>query len=181
MLSKYFTIIAMLCLPFVSFSQSKAIEDFYNKYKNHEDISKVELKGWVLKLVAKFTDEADTTDDFLRKITKLRVLSMDEGNLVEQSDYNQLLKKVKSDRFEDLMQFKDKDGDVTIMIREGGSAITDILMLISGDDNFTLLSLEGRLKFSDIQNLNLDIDIEGTEHLEKVKKDKRKSNRSPKV
>ncbi|GAB5552171.1 MAG: hypothetical protein Sapg2KO_17620 [Saprospiraceae bacterium] len=181
MLSKYFTIIALLCLPFVSFSQSKAIEDFYNKYKHHEDISKVELKGWVLKLVAKFTDEADTTDDFLRKITKLRVLSMDEGNLVERSDYNQLLKKVKSDRFEDLMQFKDKDGDVTILIREGGSAVTDILMLISGDDNFTLLSLEGRLKFSDIQNLNLDIDIEGAEHLEKVKKDKRKRGPSPKA
>jgi hypothetical protein len=150
----------------MSFSQSRAIEDFYNKYKHHEDISKVELKGWVLKLVAKFTNEADATDDFLRKITKLRVLSMDHGNIVEKSDYNRLLKSVKSDRFEDLMHFKDGDGDVKILIREGGSSVTDILMLISGDDSFTLLSLEGKLKFSDIQNLS--IDIEGAEHLEKI-------------
>lgn len=181
MLYKFFTIIALLCLPIVSFSQSKAIEDFYNKYKNHEDISKVELKGWVLKLVAKFTDEADTTDDFLRKITKLRVLSMDEGNLVSKSEYNTLLKKVHSDRFEDLMHFKDGDGNVKILIREGASAVTDILMVISSEDSFTLLSLEGRLKFSDIQNLSLDLDIEGAEHLEKVKKDGRKSHRSPKA
>ena len=172
MLSRYFTIIALLCLPLLSFSQSKAIEDFYNKYKNHEDISKVELKGWVLKLVAKFTDEADNTDDFLRKITKLRVLSMDEGNIVERADYNRLIKNVQSDRFEDLMYFKEGDSDVKILIREGASAVTDILMVISGDDHFTLLSLEGRLKFSDIQNLNLDIDIEGTEHLGKVSKRK---------
>lgn len=166
--------IALLYLPIASFAQSKAIEDFYNHFRGQEDISQVELQGGILNLVAKFTDESDA-DELIRKVTRLRVLNMDEGNLVSKSDLSRLVKAVKQDHFEDLMQIRDEGDDIQILIREQKGAVTDILVLIYGDDNFTMLSLEGKMRFKDIQNL--DLEFEGGEHLEKVSKER--SNESP--
>lgn len=167
--------IVLLYVPIASFAQSKAIEDFYNHYKGQEDISRVELKGGILNLVAKFTDESDA-DEIIRKVTKLRVLDIDRGKLVSKSDLNRLEKAVKKDRFEDLMQIRDEGDDIHILIREQEGAVTDILVLIYGDDGFTMLSLEGKMRFKDIQNLS--IEFEGGEHLEKVS-DKDKAHESP--
>jgi hypothetical protein len=166
--------IVLLYLPIASFAQSKAIEDFYNHYQGQKDISRVELQGGILNLVASFTDESDA-DELIRKVTRLRVLNMDEGNLVSKSDLGRLVKAVKRDRFEDLMQIRDEGDDIQILIREQKGAITDILVLIYGDENFTMLSLEGKMRFKDIQNLN--IEFEGGEHLEKVAKER--ANESP--
>ena len=169
MIRKYFCIV-LLCLPFLAQSQSNAIQKFYNKYHDQDDISKVELKGWVLKLASTFADEEDA-DRLLSRITRLRVLSMDNGNLVSKSEYNSLLKAVRNDRFEDLMHFKEDGDNIQIMIREDRSSVTDILVLISGIEKFTLLSLEGKLKFSDIRELK--IEVEGAEHFERVPNKKR--------
>jgi hypothetical protein len=131
----------------------------------------------VLKLAAKFADE-DNAGDFVRKVTKLRLLNMENGNLVSRSEYNRLVKSVQSDRFEDLMQIREDGDDIRIMIREKGSAVTDVLVLITGQDGFTMLSLEGKLRFKDIQQLNIDID--GAEHFEKVS-EKRSSKPTPRA
>lgn len=156
---------ALLYLPILSFAQSKAIADFYEHYQSQEDISRVELKGGILNLVAKFTNESEA-DELIRKVTKLRVLNMKEGNLVPAADLKRLVKAVKKDHFEDLMQIRDDGDDIHILIREKGGAVTDILVLIHGAEKFTMLSLEGKMRFKDIQNLN--IEFEGGEHLEKV-------------
>ena len=175
---KYLICVALLCLPFLAQSQSKAVQEFYNKYKDHNDISKVELKGWVLKLAATFTDEAEA-DKLLSRITRLRVLNMKNGSLVNKAEYNQLLKKVRGDRFEDLMHFKEDGDNIKILIREGKSHITDVLVLISGAEHFTLLSLEGKLKFSDINDLNIEVD--GAEHFEKVPDKRRVHEQEPRA
>jgi len=124
-----------------------------------------------LKLASSFSDDDDDAQHLLRKITSLRVLTMENGNLVTPDAYNQLLKSVKQEAFEELMQVKQDGQKIEFLIREKGDRITDLLLLISGNDGFTLLSLEGALKFSDLNNLN--IEIEGSEHLKKLPKDKK--------
>ena len=134
------------------------------------------MKGWVLKLAAKFTDEADA-DKLLERITTLRLLSMEKSDRSSKTDFLNLKKQVRQDQFEDLMHFRDKDDDIQIMIKEGRERVTDILVLIEVDEEFTLISLEGNLKFSDIQQLQFD--IEGTEHLERVPERRSGAHRVP--
>ena len=172
MFKKIYFLLAIVLAPVLLMGQSKVVQNFYNKYKNYEDTEEIELKGWVLKLAAKFTDE-ENGEHLLSRITRLRTLTMQNGSLVSGSEYQRLVKAVHKDRFEDLMNFKDADDNIQIMIRESGETITDVLVLISGSENFTLLSLEGRLKFSDINDLHIDLD--GAEHFEKVPE--RKANK----
>lgn len=162
---KYAICIALLCLTTLCFGQSPAIQDFYNKYKNLKAVTDIKLQGWVLKLASTFADEEEA-ERLLRKITQLRVMVMEDGNLVTNSEYSRLLRSVRKDRFEELMKIKDGGDNIDILIREKGETITDVLVLISGEDGFVLLSLEGALRFKDLHQLN--IDVEGGESFKKI-------------
>lgn len=154
-------------LPSIAFGQNKGIEKFYNKYKAQENVTDINLQGWVLDVAAKFTD--DESGNVLEKITKLRVLVVGDENIVPNTEYNQLVKDVKKDAFEDLIQFREGKSKVNIMFREKGDKITNVLLLVSGEEDFILLSLEGNLSWKDLKSL--EIDVEGAEHLKKLPKD----------
>lgn len=157
--------IAILVIPALSMAQNKVIKKFYDKYKGYENVTDIKLQGWVLKLAATFSDEEEA-EKLLKKITHLRVLVMDEGNLVSKNEYSRLIKDVKQNAFEELIKIKEDDQNIEFMIREEKETITDVLILVNSPEDFILLSLEGNLKFSDLQNLNIDID--GGEHFQKL-------------
>ncbi|MGK0387283.1 MAG: hypothetical protein ACI94Y_000007 [Maribacter sp.] len=154
-------------LPVLAFGQNKSIENFYNKYKSQENVTDINLQGWVLELAASFSD--DESEKVLEKISKLRVLVIEEGNLVNGSEYNQLVKEIKNDSFEELMQFKEGNEKVDILLKEKGDKITNLLLIARGNDGFIMLSLEGDLDWKDLKSLK--IDVEGAEHLKKLPDD----------
>lgn len=154
-------------LPTIALAQNKQIEKFYNKYKAQENVTDINLQGWVLSVAAKFADE--DSGNILEKITKLRVLVVEDKNIVPTSEYKQLIKDVRRESFEDLIQVNEGKSKVNIMMRESGNKITNVLLLVSGDDEFIMLSLEGNLDWEDLKSL--EIDVEGAEHLKKLPKD----------
>lgn len=165
---KNIIIVALIAtLPSLALGQNKSIEKFYNKYKAQENVTDINLQGWVLELAASFSD--DGSEKVLEKISKLRVLVIEEGNLIKSGEYNQLIKDVKKDAFEELMQFKDGNDKVDIMMREKGNKITNVLLVARGNDSFIMLSLEGLLDWKDLKSL--EIDVEGAEHLKKLPDD----------
>jgi len=155
-----------LC-PLFLFGQSKSVKQFYNKYANYENVSDVTLQGWVLKMASNFADD-ETAERMLEKITKLRVLTMANGNLVQPADYRKLMREVRSDNFEDLIEIQSGTEKINMLIREDGETITDVVLFVNDADNFLLLSLEGALRFEDLQNINIDVD--GSEHFKKIPK-----------
>mgnify|MGYP005666289641 CR=1 FL=1 len=160
----------LLVLPCLIYSQDPSIANFYKKYEGLEEVTNITLQGWILKMATQYTDEEEV-DKILNKITKLRVLVMENGNLVSKQEKRDLVRNVKQNHFEDLIQFRDKDSLVEFLIREDHDTITDVLVLISGEEEFVLLSLEGALKFSDLNDFN--IDIEGGNHFKKIPENKK--------
>ena len=159
---------ALLCLCFSSslFAQNKTVENFYDHYNQLENVTDVKLQGWLLKMAAEFSDEEEATR-ILQNISFLRVLVMSEGNLVKPQDLKTFIRDLKKDAFENLMQIRNEGARVEILIREDGDTITDVVALINSDEeSFILLSLEGRIRFSDLNNLH--IDVEGLEHFKKI-------------
>ncbi|MFN7119494.1 MAG: DUF4252 domain-containing protein [Saprospiraceae bacterium] len=164
-------IAALLGVAGLSFAQTKAIRTFYDKYKHLEGVEDIQLQGWLIKLAARFSDEDPEAKRLLRKISQLRILTMDNGNLVSPQEYNNLVKSIKQDAFEDLFMVKDNGQNIQFLIREKGDTITDLILLVSGNDEFVLLSLEGLLKFSDLNDLNIEVD--GSEHFKKLPENKK--------
>lgn len=162
-----FILPALLALgPLFALAQPKPIADFYDKYKQQENVTDVKLQGWLLEIASGFAEGDEQARQLLSKITYLRVLVMEDGNLVSPGEYKNLLKEIRRSSFEELLKIREGSQDIGFYIREKGDAITDVLLLVNGEDEFVLLSLEGLLKFSDLNDLN--INIEGTEHFERL-------------
>lgn len=149
-------VLTMLALPFLAASQTECIENFYDKYVDNEKISDLSLNGWILSLASKMSDEEGT--EILEKITKLRIMIAEEKNIVTKPDIKKLMRDVRKNEFEDLMTIRDEGSRVNFMIREEGDNITNVLVIIHGDDDFILLSLEGNLNFDDLKELNFDVE-----------------------
>lgn len=162
-----FLLICFLGSTGFTFAQSKSIHNFYNKYAGFENATDINVQGWVLKLASAFSED-EKAQNTLDKITQIRILIMEDENLVTYDDRKKLIRSLKKDKFETLLQVKDGGDNIDFFLREEGDHITNILMLVNGKDGFVLLSLEGLLNLEDIKDLN--IDIEGSEHLKKLPK-----------
>ena len=137
------------------FSQN-GIQNFYRKYMTNEKMTNVNLSGWVLQMAAEYADEGKEKE-MLQKITKLRVMIMEDGNLVNKTDYSDLIKDIRKDDFEPFMNIKEGSDKIDLYLRDDGETITNVLVLVNGDEEFVLLSLEGNLKFSDLNDINFDV------------------------
>lgn len=161
----------LILLPALGLAQSRHITQFYNHYKSYEDVTNINLRGFVLKLAGNFVDDDDARK-IIRKVSHLRLLVVEDTRLVTSSDYTALVKGLKSDRFEELMQIREGGERIDFYLREDGDQITDVILLLRGDDEFLMLSLEGTFRFSDLNDLHIDID--GGEYFSRLPEKKTK-------
>ena len=167
-MKKILIAIAILAIPFLASSQQESIEQFYNKYVDNEKISDISLNGWILSMASKMAEEDGS--EILQKITKLRIMLAEEKDIVSKADVKKLMRDVRNNEFEDLMAIRDDGTRVNFLIREEGKNITNVLVIIHGDGDFILLSLEGNLNFEDLKQL--DFDVEGGDIFKKLPKDR---------
>ena len=150
----------------ISFAQNRVIEQFYDKYTKLENVTEIDISGGLLNMVASFSDDADTK--ILEKVSKLRILAIDDQSVIDTQDKKALVKGLRSSKFEELMQIRDGKSKIDFMVRESNNKITNILMMVDDEDSFFMLSLEGNISWKDIEKL--DINVDGAEHLKKMPK-----------
>jgi len=81
----------------------------------------------------------------------------DEKDIGSKAEIKKLKRDVRKIDFEDLMTVSDKGTLVNFMVRKEGKNITNILVIIHGNSDFILLSLEGNLNLEDLKQLDFDI------------------------
>lgn len=154
----YFSIAILLFLPFLLPAQTVSINEFYRKYKNvDEENVHVTLPGWLVKLgvgIAKSKvddEEGKQALKMAKKVGKIRVLTFEESNPVSSKDVDRLLRNVRRENFEDLIMVKEENTKVNIMMREKKEMIKNLLILVSEEDTFTMVSMKTKLKYEEIE------------------------------
>ncbi len=160
----YILILWIALSPCLLLAQSNTIERFIQQFAE-EDGTNISLQGFSLNLVANFTTDSKS-DKVLSKITKLRLLAFREHSPVTDADIRRLLRQIKRDKYEDLMEIRHEGKNVKFMILERGGWITDVVMLSKGKDSFVLISVAGKIHLEELEKLNINID--GGEPFEQV-------------
>ncbi len=165
------TFIILLAIPFFVMAQSPgSIEEFYYKYRQEENTIEMAIEGWLLKMASQNQESSDDKTNLFEKIDKVRVLVMEEKNTVDPSDYKQLIRNAEKEAYSSLIEVNTDGEKVDIMMKEDGDTITNVLLVVSGEEEFVMINLTGNLKYEDLENLDLNID--GGEHFKKIKKSK---------
>ncbi len=87
----------------ISYAQKDPIRDFFKQYRNSPNATDLRIQGFLIRLAANAADEAPAKQ-LLKKINKLSLLILENGEHPAREDFDRLMKNVKAAQFEDLIQ-----------------------------------------------------------------------------
>lgn len=156
----------LLCLSFLCLhGQDSCIDTFCEDFQEEKTTTHIHLKGKALQLAAEYTED-EAEQKVLEKVLELRVLVVDNQFLKSKKNYRGLIKQLKKEDFSTLMKVKEGETQVDFLVKEYENTITDLVTIVRTRDKFVLLSLEGLLEFSDLNDLNFQ--YQGGEHFKKI-------------
>lgn len=171
MLKKFFIIPMLLLVALAANSQTDAISRFFNQYAEDERFTVVYISPKMFKMVAKI----ETSDPEWNKVREvisdlggLRVLVADS---ISNGDnlYKDAMKRLPMNEYEELLTVRDGKENVRFVVKESNNVISELVLLVGAPDEFVMLSFWGKIDLDKISRLAKTLDIEGAEHLEKVK------------
>lgn len=171
-------VIVMLMVTFTGANAQDVISRFFTKYQEDESFTNVNISS---KMFGLFTEmEANTPEDqaVLDAISKLKGLKIlaKENARNSRELYSEALSLIPKN-FEELMSVRDKDKDMKFMIQESGGKISEMLMVVGGNDEFMIMSLFGEIDLKQISRIGSKMNIKGLENLHNM--DRKQKSTTP--
>ena len=141
-------------------AQSKAAEDFINKYKEDRDASHVTLEGNIFQLIANIAEfaedeDAETMGRIAKGIKSMNILKLDTYKAgIDMKEIDALHASIKGEGYEEMMSARDGREHIRFLAKTNDSQINNMLIMIKdGDDEFALINLDGVLEMKDLAYL----------------------------
>lgn len=170
----------MMVVSVAVHAQDNAISKFFSKYQNDESFSQVTVSS---KMFGLFTNmDMDKPEDkeildAISKIKGLRILGKQETR-DSRALYKEALAMIPQKEYDELMSVRDKDKDMKFFVKEAGGKISELVMVMGGNEEFMVLSLFGEIDLKQVSKIGHKMDIEGLKNLEKMKdRDNTKDNK----
>jgi Domain of unknown function (DUF4252) len=168
---KKLMIAAVMMCSIAASAQNDAIAKFFTKYQNDETFSQVTISGKMFSMMANITGDTEEEKAMINSISKikgLKILSKSEARDSREL-YKEAVSMIPANSFEELMSIRDKDKDMKFFTKEAGGKISELVMVMGGNEEFMVLSLFGEIDLKDISKIGKSVNIDGLENLEKVK------------
>jgi hypothetical protein len=171
-------IIAVIVLMVVGtgvYAQGEAIMKFFNKYSTDQSFSSATVSSKMFSLFTNMEVDSPEDQEVLNAISKLkglRVLGKENT-----SDAKSLYKEASgliTKEYEELMSVRDDEKDMKFYVKENSGKISELLMLVGGDDDFMIMSLFGEIDLKQISKIGHKMNVGGLENLEKMNGDNKK-------
>jgi len=179
-MKKFLVGAGMMILSLVTQAQDNAISKFFNKYQNDESFTQVTISS---KMFGLFTNiDADKPEDkevldAISKVKGLRILAKHETR-DSRALYKEAMSIIPVKEYEELMTVRDKDKDMKFFVKEAGGKISELVMIMGGNDEFMVMSIFGEIDLKQISKIGKSMNVEGLENLQKLKdRDNSKDNK----
>ena len=166
------TIILIIGIFNPIFSQSRAILEFHEKFKDNSKYFSLKIEGGILTSLSNIsTDDADTKDlmDVISKIDAIDIHSINRlETKFDNNDLKDFLRKIRKENYEDLLIVNSDDSKTNFMIKESRGKVSDLLLLVNEDEEFIVINISGTIDLHNISKLSKNINFKGSEHLEEL-------------
>ena len=163
-------------------SQNSCIKKFYHEHKKEEGIRNFMIPGFLIWFSTGIAneivdgEEAKTFLKFAKKFKTIRLLVQNNHNSISKVDYNQLIFDAKKGNYEELIYVKEKGKTFHIMGRGKKDKLKNLLILVSSEDTFVMMSMKTKIKIKDLNSLINDL-----MKLEKVREKLKKKEEDERV
>lgn len=166
-MKKLILIVVMTGLNAAAFAQYDVITKFFGKYADDESFTQVTISSKMFNL---FTNmEASTPEDkevldAISKLKGLRILAKEDARDAR-ALYKEAFSLIPVKDYEELMTVRDKDNDMKFLIKENGGKISELLMVMGGNDDFMILSLIGDIDLKQVSRIGKKMNVSGLDQL----------------
>lgn len=164
---KYLLVISF-CLLTWSMNAQNAIEKYFQQYEDASGFTSVYISEHMFGLFADLEIEDKEDAEIVQLIGGLKSLHILTTEDNAKKYYQEALQRINRSEYELLMKVKDDGTNLQFLIKKNGNLIEELLLLVD-DDEFVLLSIVGNIDLKKISRLAKHMDVDGLEHLEKVK------------
>lgn len=156
-------------------AQDDAISRYFNQYSDDEQFTSVYISNRMFSMFSKVVENDKEDVELKQAISKLKGLRiLSSSKLVDgKKMYREASKTLPMKGYEELMVVKSEGNELKFLIIEANGKIKELLMLTGGTNNFFMLSMIGDIDLAQISKLSKTMNVEGIEHLNKLK-DKKK-------
>jgi hypothetical protein len=145
------------------FAQPRGYHNVYHTYRGQEGVTSIRVPGFLLKFAAMCEGLEGSERQLVRSLKSVSVLTIDDPgchpgvNFVEEMDHSRM-----RGEYQLLMEVHDGDEDVIIAAREQRGKITDLIVVVGGEEN-TLVHVRGRMHCDLLEEL---AEVSGIKELE---------------
>ena len=177
-------LITLFCISLSASAQNRSIKNFYHKYKRYDNTRNFVLPGFLIWFGTGIANEMTTDEEakiflkFAKKFKTMRLLVMEDENQVTAEDFNKLINGAKKANYEELIRVSDKGTKVHIFGRGKSDKLKNLLILVSEEDTFVMMSMKTKIRVKDLNRLIKDL-IKLDKVQEKLKKEEPKEEVPP--
>jgi hypothetical protein len=153
-------------------AQSDAITRYFDKYLEDENFTVVYITPKMFQMIAKLDLKDKDSRDIKEALQDLKGLRILQTEVNAPQHYKAVVSQFSAAEYELLMTVRSKGENVRFWTKESNGVISELLMLVGGQKEFTMISFIGNINLDKISKLANNLKVDGTEHLSNLK-DKR--------
>jgi len=170
-MKKFIVSAVMMMASIAAFAQNDAINKFFTKYQNDETFSLVNISGKMFSMMANIEGDTQEDKDMIAAISKIKGLKIlkKDGGRDSRALYNEAISTIPGREFEELMSIRQKDNDIKFFTKEASGKISELVMVMGGNEDFMVMSVFGDIDLKEISKMGKSINIDGLNNLQNIK------------
>ncbi len=123
------------------------VSEAFAKYRFKHGVFTLSVPGWLIHLASNSGDIDKNERELLESIDKVRILVVEDENLNGKINlHKEFAAKIKSkNHYEELLTVNDNGENVTIYGKTDGDVITEMVLLVSGENDNALIFVRGEI------------------------------------
>jgi len=163
--------IMAICCTGMTFAQKDIVSAVFDKYTGVDGFTTVSITGDMLNLFAQAEEQRrDTT--FTSKLTEVKILALEKScdQPAKLDLRTEVYDKLDKSAYKEMMTVKQNDEDVIILAKELKGRITELLIIVGGQDENALIQVKGDMLLSEMADMAGQYQMKGFEQLKKLEK-----------
>ncbi|MDR2119889.1 MAG: DUF4252 domain-containing protein [Tannerella sp.] len=127
-------------------------QKLFDRFAGQDGVSSVHISKAMFDMLPSLGDAGGVKLSRLKKIDGIHLLSTKKDGVRE--EMRATFKKLITEKHEELMRIRDEGGDdVTFHVRKNGTDIEELVMLVDGVEEFTVILILGHFTLEDIRDV----------------------------
>jgi len=149
-------------------AQSSVFDELYSAFRGEEGVVSLNIPGFVCRIAGDIADLEDEEQELLRSIHSVKLLVIDNREINEQINLARVLSRVEHDKgVHPLLRIQDGKDDVLILAKEEGKRISELYVVVGGEEN-VMIRIRGQMNKDLMKSLYNVTGIEQTKHTKRI-------------